>query len=67
MPETPVAKQLALPGINLTQETDLVDSLVELSEHIEKLIPADDEYELLRRYRKSDEPTKELILQLIAN
>lgn len=67
MPETPAAKQLALPGINLGEESDLSDSLVELGEQIEKLIPADDEYELLRRYRKSDDPTKELILQLIAN
>ena len=67
MPEAPIEKQLALPGINLGEESDLADSLVELSEQIEKLIPADDEYELLRRYRKSDEQTKELILQLIAN
>lgn len=67
MPEAPIEKQLALPGLNLGEENDLADSLVELGEQIEKLIPAEDEYELLRRYRKSDEPTKELILQLIAN
>ena len=67
LPAAPIAKQLALPGINLGEELDLVDSLSELGEQIEKLIPEDDEYELLRRYRKSDGPTKELILQLIAN
>lgn len=67
MPEAPIVKQLALPGINLGEESDLSDSLVELGEQIEKLIPADDEFELLRRYRKSDAQTKELILQLIAN
>ena len=67
MPEAPVEKQLALPGINLGEETDLTDSLVELGEQIEKLIPTGDEHELLRRYRKSDAQTKELILQLIAN
>tara|TARA_B100000446_G_C10320141_1_gene258353 strand:- start:88 stop:504 length:417 start_codon:yes stop_codon:yes gene_type:complete len=67
MPEAPIEKQLALPGLNLGEENDLADSLVELGEQIEKLIPAEDEYELLRRYRKSDEPTKELILQLIVN
>ena len=67
MPEAPIEKQLALPGLNLGEENDLADSLVELGEQIEKLIPAEDEYELLRRYRKSDEPTKELILQLITN
>ena len=67
MPEAPIEKQLALPGINLGEENDLADSLVELGEQIEKLIPTGDEQELLRRYRKSDAQTKELILQLIAN
>ncbi len=67
MPEAPIEKQLALPGINLGEENDLADSLVELGEQIEKLIPSGDEQELLRRYRKSDAQTKELILQLIAN
>jgi transcriptional regulator with XRE-family HTH domain len=67
IPEAPIEKQLALPGINLGEENDLNDSLAELGEQIEKLIPTGDEHELLRRYRKSDEQTKELILQLIAN
>lgn len=67
MPEAPIEKQLALPGINLGEGNDLADCLVELGEQIEKLIPTGDEQELLRRYRKSDAQTKELILQLIAN
>ena len=67
MPETPIEKQLALPGLNLGEDNDLANSLVELGEQIEKLIPVDDELELLRRYRKSDSQTKELILQLITN
>lgn len=67
MPEAPIERQLALPGISLGEENDLSDSLVELGEQIEKLIPTGDEHELLRRYRKSDSQTKELILQLIAN
>jgi len=67
MPEAPIEKQLALPGINLGEGNDLADSLVELGEQIEKLIPTGDEQELLRRFRKSDAQTKELILQLIKN
>tara|TARA_R110001592_G_scaffold324870_3_gene604672 strand:- start:79628 stop:80044 length:417 start_codon:yes stop_codon:yes gene_type:complete len=67
MPDAPIEKQLALPGINLGEENDLAESLVELGEQIEKLIPSADEHELLRRYRKSDAQTKELILQLIVN
>ena len=67
MPEAPIEKQLGLPGISLGEDNDLADSLVELGEQIEKLIPSGDENELLRRYRKSDDQTKELILQLIAN
>lgn len=67
IPAPPVAKQLGLPGINLGDENDLSDSLVELDEQIGKFIPSKDEGELLRRYRKSDKQTKELILQLIAS
>tara|TARA_R110001592_G_scaffold179781_2_gene421684 strand:- start:1343 stop:1759 length:417 start_codon:yes stop_codon:yes gene_type:complete len=67
MPEAPIEKQLGLPGISLGEDNDLADSLVELGEQIEKLIPTGDEHELLRRYRKSDDQTKELILQLIVN
>jgi len=67
IPAPPVVKQLGLPGINLGDESDLAESLSELDEHINKFMPAADETELLRRYRKSDEQTKELILQLIAS
>lgn len=67
IPEARIERQLALPGINLGEENDLADSLLELGEQIEKLIPTGDEQELLRRFRKSDDQTKKLILQLIAN
>ncbi len=67
IPVAPVARQLGLPGINLGDESDITESLSELDERISKLIPATDESELLRRYRKSDAQTKELILQLIAS
>jgi len=60
-------KQLNLPGLAFTEETDLSESLRHLDEEIERLIPSDDEKELLKRYRKSDEQSKELILQLIDN
>ncbi|KZY59794.1 hypothetical protein A3752_10195 [Oleiphilus sp. HI0081] len=67
VPNIETGHQLDLPGINDSDAEDLGDSLVELGRQIEKLIPTDDERELLRRYRKSDAQSKELILQLIAN
>lgn len=67
MPEAPIERQLALPGLSLGEEGDLSDSLSTLDEQIEKLIPSKDEQELLRRYRKSDPQTRELILQLIVS
>ncbi|MFT5717426.1 MAG: transcriptional regulator with XRE-family HTH domain [Oleiphilaceae bacterium] len=59
-------KQLNLPGLVLSEEVDLSESLKNLDEQIERLIPSDDEQELLRRYRKSDDHDKELILELMA-
>jgi transcriptional regulator with XRE-family HTH domain len=67
IPMPPAVRQLGLPGINLGDETDLADSLSDLDEQIARFMPAADETELLRRYRKSDPQTKELILQLIAS
>ena len=67
MPEAPIERHLALPGLSLGEEGDLSDSLSTLDEQIEKLIPSKDEQELLRRYRKSDPQTRELILQLIVS
>jgi transcriptional regulator with XRE-family HTH domain len=59
-------KQLNLPGLAFSEEVDLSESLKHLDEEIERLIPSDDEKELLKRYRKSDDENKELILQLMA-
>ena len=67
VPKAKSAHQLDLPGLSVAEPEDLGDSLSELGRQIEKLIPTDDERELLRRYRKSDAQNKELILQLIAN
>ena len=57
--------QLDLPGISVSSEVDINVSLNELDEAIDKIVPSEDEIELLRRYRKSDQQSKELILQLI--
>jgi transcriptional regulator with XRE-family HTH domain len=59
-------KQLNLPGLTDAKETDLNESLKHLDEEIERLIPSNDERELLKRYRQSDDQNKELILQLMA-
>jgi transcriptional regulator with XRE-family HTH domain len=67
LPTKSTTHQLDLPGLTTNEDSDLGDSISELGKQIEKLIPSDDERELLRRYRKSDEQSKELILQLIAN
>ena len=67
MPKLDNAHQLDLPGIGIDTSTDLSSSLSELGKQIEKLIPSTDEQELLKRYRKSDVQSRELILQLIAN
>jgi transcriptional regulator with XRE-family HTH domain len=67
VPQVKSVHQLDLPGLSVGETTDLGDSLSELGKQIEKLIPTEDERELLRRYRKSDAQSKELILQLIAN
>ena len=59
-------KQLNLPGLAFSEDVDLSESLKHLDEEIERLIPSEDEKELLKRYRKSDDENKELILQLMA-
>jgi len=69
MPTVINTHQLDLPGLDVfdnKEAEDLGASLSELGKQIEKLIPSDDEQELLRRYRKSDKQSRELILQLIA-
>lgn len=67
LPDSRNRQQLELPGLTFIEDADLNESLEELGEHLDNVIPADDEQELLRRYRKSDAQSKELILQLIAN
>lgn len=65
LPEHLDTKQLDLPGLSYEDETDLSETLNQLDAQLDKLIPAEEELELLRRFRKSDSQNKELILQLI--
>ncbi len=65
MPDSKNASQLELPGLTVTDESDLSKSLDSLAETIDRLIPSDQEQELLRRFRKSGKPNQELILKLI--
>jgi transcriptional regulator with XRE-family HTH domain len=58
-------EQLELPGLAFIDEHDVNLSLDYLHKEIEKLLPSEDEIELLKRYRRSDEESKELILQLM--
>ncbi len=67
LPDSRNRQQLELPGLAFIEDGDLNDSLEQLGKQLDSVIPADDEQELLRRYRKSDAQSKELILQLIAN
>jgi len=58
-------EQLELPGLAFIDEHDVNLSLDHLQKEIDKLLPTDDELELLKRYRRSDEENKKLILQLM--
>ncbi|UZE97650.1 helix-turn-helix domain-containing protein [Alkalimarinus alittae] len=58
-------EQLELPGLAFIDEHDVNLSLDYLHNEIEKLLPTEDEVELLKRYRRSDDENKKLILQLM--
>lgn len=58
-------EQLELPGLAFIDENDVNLSLDHLQKEIEKLLPTDDELELLKRFRRSDDENKKLILQLM--
>ncbi len=58
-------EQLELPGLAFINEHDVNLSLDQLQKEIEKTIPSDDELELLKRYRSSDDESQKLILQLM--
>ncbi len=60
-------QQLELPGLRFIEEGDLAQSLDALQLEIEKLIPTEEEIELLRRFRRSDEENRKLIIQLMGH
>jgi transcriptional regulator with XRE-family HTH domain len=57
--------QLELPGLRFIDEGDLTCSLDLLGKEIEKILPSEQEVELLRRFRKSDDENRKLIIQLM--
>lgn len=57
--------QLELPGLRFIEEGDISGSLEILDKEIEKILPSSQEVELLRRFRKSDEENRRLIIQLM--
>jgi len=68
LPNQKAFPQLELPGFAQSQEKgDLSEELDELDKCIEEALPNEQELELLRRFRKSDDQNRELILQLMAD
>ncbi|MCP5208925.1 MAG: helix-turn-helix transcriptional regulator [Hahellaceae bacterium] len=58
--------QLELPGLRFIEESDLSSSLDALGKEIEKVLPSEQELELLKRFRKSDDENRKLIIQLMS-
>ena len=67
IPESDDSQQLDLPGLSFVAEGDLDKTLNQLDEELSRLMPAEEEIELLRKFRKSDKQNRELILQLIGS
>ena len=58
--------QLELPGFVRSDEADdLSETLNALDKELEAALPKDQELELLKRFRKSDEQNRSLIMQLM--
>lgn len=58
--------QLELPGFVISGEPDdLSETLNALDKELEAVLPKEQELELLKRFRKSDEQNRSLILQLM--
>lgn len=67
LPESTPSEQLDLPGLAMMEDGDLNETLSLLDEQLDKLIPDREEMELIRKYRKSNQQNRELILQLIGH
>ena len=57
--------QLELPGIALDKSDDLLHSLGELEERLERMQLTVEEVELLRRFRRSDANNRRMVMQLL--
>ena len=66
IPRTNDVSQLELPGISSDDGGhDLNECLRELDQQLDAALPKAQEQELLKRFRKSDEQNKQLIMQLM--
>jgi len=57
--------QLELPGIALDKSDDLLVSLDELEEALEKVQLTAEEAELLRRFRRTSAQNRRMVLQIL--
>jgi hypothetical protein len=58
--------QLELPGIALDRSDELLESLGELEERLERMQLTAEEAELLRRFRRSDANNRRMVMRLLA-
>lgn len=61
------SEQLDLPGLTVMEDGDLSETLAALDEQLDKMMPDEEEMELIHKFRKSNKQNKELILQLIGH
>lgn len=59
------AGQLELPGLADAEAGDLMAPLAQLQQEIARLIPSDEEVELLKRFRRTTQENRKLIIQLL--
>jgi hypothetical protein len=59
--------QLELPGIALDKSDELLDSLAELENELEKVQMTGEEMELLRRFRRTSAENRRMILQILGS
>lgn len=60
-----VGGQLDLPGLAFSNGDDLTTALAELEQTIGRFQPSDQEQELLRRFRKTTDENRRMIIQLL--
>ncbi|PTB94369.1 hypothetical protein C9974_04935 [Marinobacter sp. B9-2] len=59
--------QLELPGIALDKSDELLETLAELEEALEKVQLTGEEMELLRRFRRTSAENRRMILQILGS